>query len=777
MDAFALHCAAFSVQPRVLAFRGDEELGQCFDYHVYFAVDVESSDEINPPAVLGAGATLAIATRSGHVRISGYVAEVELIEETAAEFVGLVGRMGAAVYRLRLVPSLWFLRHSIHSRVFVGQTLPEILRRILASAGLAAGTYDLRLAAAYAARDHVCQYAESDLDFLQRWMEREGIYYFFDHSHSPSRLVITDGPTDAPSYRESAVAYEPMLSQGKKVAHGIWDFREVGRAVPAQIVTSDYNYLTPDVAISATAPAAPDFSAQKCQWGEGETDVAGARRASRLRAERELCERTRYVAVGRPAGIHAGGLFSLNQHPVAPLNRSYLAVRTIHLGQRVELDASTAEILGLPDLVPDGGVYRVEIEAVASDCPFRPARRTHWPRVDGLELARVDGPADSEYAQLDDQGRYLVKLMLDENDAPAGHASVRVRQMQPHAGAPEGWHLPLRKGTEVLLAFLGGDPDRPVIAGAVPNANTPSPVTAANHTLNVVQTGGRTRIEIQDLAGSQYVDLSTPAEQTYLHLGAHAGLGDHNVVLSTAGDGLLRTSGNRDITVGGEMHDTVQSNVAETYQADQSMHVTGLYDKTIDSGATELVGASLTQTITGGLTQSISGGETRTVTGGRTETVFGSYTGTVSGPSTESFSADYTQSVGAGATITSSGAYNFSAEGGITLLTDGPMHVVTNYWLMNAPGGQVTVDDFFARVANLATEAYSILISLSVTNLIATLFNFEVAGSRVDFIGFKFEFEVYAVHAMTRKTEKWIVGGFLPNVGIGVVSGFVMFFG
>jgi type VI secretion system secreted protein VgrG len=776
MAAFALHCAALQTRTRVLAFRGEEELGRCFEYDVYFAADKEDSAGIAPLGLLGAGATLAIAMPSGAVRISGHVAEVELIEEVASEL-AFLGRMDDAVYRLRVVPALWFLRHSVHSRLFVGETLPAILQRVLAGAGIAADSYELRLAGSYVARDHVCQYAESDLDFLQRWMEREGVYYFFDHGRSPSKLVITDGPTHAPSYCESTIPYEPTLSDGKKAGGGVWSFREIARAVPGQIVTSDYNYLTPDVVISATAPVAQEFSAQRIEWGEGEVDVAGARRASKVLAERELCERTRYAAVGRPVGIHAGCLFSLSRHPVVPLNRSYLAVRTVHRGQVVELDAATAALLELSDFLPDGGVYRVEIEALASDTPFRPARRTPWPRADGLELARVDGPTDSDYAQLDDQGRYLVKLMMDENDSPAGRASMRVRQIQPHAGAPEGWHLPLRKGTEVLLAFLGGDPDRPVIAGAIPNATTPSPVTVANHTLNVVQTGGRTRIEIQDLAGSQYVDVSTPAEQTYLHLGAHAGLGDHNVVLSTAGDGLLATGSNRDVTVGGELHDAVQGNVVETYEADQSMHVSGLYDRTVDSGATQLVGASLTQTITGGLTQSISGGETRSIRSGLTETISGSYTGTVNGPSTESFSATYTQSVGAGSTITSGGPYDFSAEGGITLLTDGPMNVVTNNWLMNAPGGQLTVDDIYARLANWATEEYSIYVSISAFNFVAASMNVEIAGNRIDHIGLKVEVEAVALQLMHNRTENWGIGGYGINVALGVVSGFVLFLG
>ena len=113
-----------------------------------------------------------------------------------------------------------------------------------------------------------------------------------------------------------------------------------------------------------------------------------------------------------------------------------------------------------------------------------------------------------------------MRFAFDESALGDGKASTRVRMMQPHGGGVEGWHFPLRKGTEVLFTFLGGDPDRPVIAGVVPNALTPSPVTAGNHTKNVIQTGGRNRLELEDKAGQERITLSTPHSNTYLRMGA-----------------------------------------------------------------------------------------------------------------------------------------------------------------------------------------------------------------------------------------------------------------
>ena len=313
--------------------------------------------------------------------------------------------------------------------------------------------------------------------------------------------------------------------------------------------------------------------------------------------------------------------------------------------------------------------------------------------------AKVDGPQDSDYAQLDDVGRYLVRLMLDESGLPDGGASELVRMIQPHAGNPEGWHFPLRKGTEVQIAFLKGDPDQPVIAGVVPNPLTASPVTKTNASQNVLQTGGQTRLEIEDKQGSEYVDLSCPPKSTFLHLGAHAGLGTHNFAFSTQGDYSMHTGANRDITVGGKQNESVTGNVTETYHSNQTTTVDGSLTETIDGGATQTIHAGATQSIDGGMTQTVSGGETRTVTGGQTETLTGGRTQTINGSSTESISASLTQTITGGATISTPAKHSVTASGGFELTTPASITLIANGgFKLFAPGGQTRLDEDFAAM-------------------------------------------------------------------------------
>jgi type VI secretion system secreted protein VgrG len=746
MDPFTLQCDAIPGRPRVLAFRGDEELGRSFEYDVYFTVGEHDALALDPERVLGKGASLTIGVESGAAEVSGCVAEIELLEDVPS-----------AVFRMRVVPPLWFLRRSAHNRVFVDESVPDILSRVLTQAGLAADAFELRLDRRYKKREHVCQYQESDLDFVERWMQREGLYYFFDHGAPGSKLVICDSPSDHAPGRADPIAYHPVMSADESSGQHFRVFRASLTALPKEVAEADYNYLTPDTKVDGSEPVATELGAEVRRWAVNEADADGAARVAKLRAELELSRRTRYVAKGRELSIHAGFTFGLERHPAAELDREYLAVRVVRWGQ---LSAPHDRIVPFftPEEAAELGreLVHVEIEAIASDVQFRPARRTPWPRAAGLELGLVDGADDSDYAQLDEHGRYLVKLMMDENPSPAGKASARIRMIQPHGGKQEGWHLPLRKGTEVLIAFIGGDPDRPVIAAAVPNALTPSPVTRANSTKNVLQTGGESRIEIEDLPGQQYIDVSTPPESTFLHLGAHAGLGDHNVVLSTSGDGRIETGTNRDVTIGGDQNEDIQGNLTESYHANQTTHVAAAFQETLDAGATQTIHAGLDQTITGGLDQKIDGGEQRSVSGGVTETINGSRIQTIDGGAVETVSATQTQTIGGGATIKSGGTYTIKADGGITLKTDGPMNMMANTWHMNAPGGQLNVDNFFVQMVSMDVRMFDIMCTpnLAAVNIIGVALS--ATAARIDVI-------------MMRKAE--FAGAVLQNRGMVMEAG------
>jgi type VI secretion system secreted protein VgrG len=275
-----------------------------------------------------------------------------------------------------------------------------------------------------------------------------------------------------------------------------------------------------------------------------------------------------------------------------------------------------------------------------------------------------------------------VRFAFDESDLGDGKASTRVRMMQPHGGGVEGWHFPLRKGTEVLFTFLGGDPDRPVIAGVVPNAHTPSPVTKANHTTNVVQTGGRNRFELEDKAGAQRITLSTPHTNTMIRMGAPNA--DHNMIIRTDGATLLDAGQDWDVTVGAKLTEDVKGSVTETYHTSQTTTIDGPRLQTVTAGG-------MIQDITGGWLQSVAGGGKQVIKGGYEQDVTGDAITNVSADAAYTVSGSETHIVAGSETHVVAGAVsqNFGPTNGIfasvNWLIPGGAKIVTPKWDVLGP--------------------------------------------------------------------------------------------
>ena len=462
------------------------------------------------------------------------------------------------------------------------------------------------------------------------------------------------------------------------------------------VTLGDYDYTKPMLAISASQPQAAIGGEQLVRFEDNLQDPAEASQLAKVRGETFAARQVSFHGRGHVLGFHPGLSFTLEEHPRDDFNAGYQITRVRHRASRLDLERDVMRQLGFPQ--PREG-YEVEIEALPDGVQFRPERRASWPRVAGLESALVDGGAESPYAQIDDQGRYRARLLFDEAKNPAGAATAWLRMLQPHGGAPEASHFPLRKGTEVLVAFVHGDPDRPYILGAAPTPTTPSPVTKANQTQNVIQTGAKNRIEIEDTEGQQYIDVSSPNQKSFVHLGVHAGLGDHNLVVSTAGDGLHNAVGNRDLTVGGNQTEDVTGDLVETYSSNQTTHVSGSFTETVDAGKTQTISAGSTQSIDGGLTQTISGGETRTVNGAVGESISGGRTQTINGATTESITGSLGQTVTGAISISTPATYTLSASGGITMMTpaSGTLKAVGGVTLI-APGSQMTVDSELVKI-------------------------------------------------------------------------------
>ena len=216
--------------------------------------------------------------------------------------------------------------------------------------------------------------------------------------------------------------------------------------------------------------------------------------------------------------IRPGYTFDLKEHYRDDYNQTYLTVSLEHQGSQAAW--LTSGLGGVLEGYEEQPFYSNRFTAIEADKQYRPPRRTPKAHCYGTVNAVIDAAGSGQYAELDDMGRYKVILPFDRSGRKDGKASAFLRMMQPYTGSDNGMHFPLHKGTEVLLVFIDGDPDRPVIAGAVPNPDHPSPVVSGQSTMNAITSSGGNKIHMEDQAGSQRILMQSPTAGSFVRIGA-----------------------------------------------------------------------------------------------------------------------------------------------------------------------------------------------------------------------------------------------------------------
>jgi len=664
-DLFTVTAGCLPASAKVLGFRGREALSQLYEVSIYVSVDGGAGDSVDLADAVGSRLTLTMHPPNALAEIvgltpafyiSGIVRDLELASDVS----------GRSVFRATIVPQLWLLQHSIHSRVFTRQSVPEILEAVLQDNGLSGDDYELRLSKPYAIEEHVAQYKESDFAFLSRWMEREGMYYFFEHGEGSDKLVICDDASAHVPLRPTPVGFEPGDGDELK-REGLSAVALRRSALAANVTVNDYDYAKPALTVNGRAPVSPLGVAEIVVHSDRFFTPAEGKRLASLRAEALRATETVMTATGTARLLRPGYTFDLEHHPRAEVNQTYLPLSVEHIGRQVHGPSELDELI----LDDSPEVYRVNVQAIPHEVQFRSQRATPWPKIDGFENGSVCGAATSNYAQIDDQGRYAIKLFFDEGTLRDGKASTFVRMAQPHGGSVEGFHFPLRKGTEVLVEFLDGDPDRPLIAAVLPTMTTPSPVTSGNNTKNVLQTGGSTRMQIEDAAGGQYMHTTTPVQNTSMYMGTDATSKDgHHVELTSGGSGAASFGTYVNEFVGGYRTEHVVADNSRNYDANYTSTVLGDVQQSYDSNQGTTVVSNVVRVITGTLGDTVEGAVTRNY-----QTTWNL---SVTADGTEAFQANSVLKVKGDQTVTVNGKATNTIEGSLTETVNGLHKHVAN---------------------------------------------------------------------------------------------------
>jgi type VI secretion system secreted protein VgrG len=507
----------------VTRFDGSEGLSELFTFNIEAYSDTE---DVDFNGALGAKCTVTVTSSEKTRHFNGVLVE--------AQWTGFQENLHS--YRLVLRPWLWLLSRVSDCRIFANKTAPEIISDIFAKHGFA--TVEKKLTENYDPLEYYVQYRETDLDFVTRVMEEFGIYYFFRHDDGDHTLVLADAKSShAPLPGGAKIPFRQVEASRRRAPH-LSHWTPGRRFNTGRVVLNDYDYMKPSASLLSESEASSgyqnskletfDYPGRYVEKSDGET-------YAKIRLEAEQASDNRTQGVGTVVSLFPGALMTLTDHPAGSQNKEYLVVRATH-AVATELFRSGSSGGGEE---PYSGRY----EFLPSDKPFRAPRLTPRPVVRGPQTAKVVGDGEID---VDEHGRIIVQFHWDRNK----DESRRVRIGQVWSGKNWGGIFIPRVGMEVIVEFLEGDPDQPLVVGTVYNDDYMPPYDLPGD---------------KNIAGWKSRSTEGGGEQDY-----------NEVILDdTKGSELIRVHAQKD------METTIENNDDQTVKNNRTITVEGTHTETI----------------------------------------------------------------------------------------------------------------------------------------------------------------------------------------------------
>ena len=503
-----------------------------------YAFDIEllgSSNGIDPKALLGKAATVAVETEGGVRYLGGIATRFGLQQEDARH----------SFYRLQLRPWLWLATRRSDFRIFQGKSVPDIVMEVLGSYGY---PIEKKLTRGdYRRWDYCVQYHESDFNFVSRLCELEGLYFHFRHEASQHVLVFADDIANShnPLPGGEEVRYHPLEKSGMGQRERIYAWEIAEEVRPGHHYNDDYDFEKPKAELShlRQMPPGHDHDAyEQYEWPGGFVQHGDGETYARIRNEEQLSQRNRVTGRSNLRELATGHTLRLTGHPRADQNQQYLLVGvSYHLQENLQASEGADGT--------EGSVQRFAFEAQPTSYAWRPPRTTPRPRTRGPQTAKVVGPAGEEI-WTDQYGRIKVQFHWDRIGQDNENSSCWVRVSTAWAGTTFGMTSVPRIGMEVIVDFLNGDPDYPIVTGCVHNADTmPAWELPGQKHLSGIRSrelgGGRgNHIVLDDTAGKIQAQLRSDHQASQLSVGHIGRIEDTAGRKEPRGQGFeLRTDG------------------------------------------------------------------------------------------------------------------------------------------------------------------------------------------------------------------------------------------
>ncbi|PTR08967.1 type VI secretion system secreted protein VgrG [Nitrosospira sp. Nsp5] len=547
-----------------------------------FQIDALSiRNDINLDEILGKNVTVKVELAGGQLRhFNGYV--------TRFAQAGMHGRYHA--YQATVRPWLWFLTRRANCRIFQQMTVPDILKKVFNDhSGLADTKFELT--GSYRTWDYCVQYRETDFNFVSRLMEQEGMYYYFKYQEGRNTFVVADSysaHSALPGCEQLPYIPQERMTRPEQERISTWSF---GREIqPGRYVLDDYDATKPSVELQTKTNFKRkhvhadyefyDYPGEYLETKDGEQYVRT--RIEELHAQFELAQ-----GQSNARGLSTGYLVKLTGQPRVDQNREYLVVSAQH-----QLDYSEYE-----SMEEAGTSYDCNFTMLNSRQPYRPARTTPKPFVQGPQTAVVVGPSGDEI-YTDKYGRVKVQFHWDRVGEKNENSSCWIRVSHPWAGKNWGMVAIPRIGQEVIVDFLEGDPDNPIITGRVYNAEQMPPYALP---ANMTQTGILSRSS-KGGSGANANELrfedKKGAEQVYLHAEKNQDISVENDETHSVGHDRTKTIDNDETSlIKHDRTETVGNNETITIGVNRTEKVGVNESITIGSNRTKSVGASETASV------------------------------------------------------------------------------------------------------------------------------------------------------------------------------------
>ncbi len=594
---FSFSTAAYPKELKVAEFNGHEELNQPFQYTVTICSELPNLPLAKLP---GEQAVLTLRDFSGVRYVHGVI---ERFRQLSSERLGAMTASSGnsySLYQVTLIPTVATLRYRSGSRVFQDASTIDIVKQIFADAGLPEDhLHTTSLTGDYAKRGYCIQHQESDFHIISRLLEEEGIAYYFLHSKEKDVMVLADSVESfEPLANAPILTFKDRDPNKASALHKdvIYEFQSEAAMHVGALKMLDYRFKHPDMDLAAEE-SGEEFKQFEHYLYPGEyVEPDLGKRLAGVRLEEMKALRENYVGLTTSRSLEPGHLFTLLEHPRLDYNQQYLLVGVTQSGSQ-PIDVSEGALSGLSSFfhrdhsvatvlsdtahavqsmaqsLAGKAAHEAKFICIPSTATFRPRRVTRQPKIYGVQTAIVVGPKGEEI-YCDEHGRIKVQFQWDRAGKRNEHSSCWVRVCYPWAGAKFGFMALPRIGQEVVVQFLDGDPDRPLVMASVYNGNNKVPYDLpGNKTQSTWRTkstpkgDGSNELRFEDKKGK---------EEVYIH--AEKDMNEvvkNNNTLSVGADQTITVGDNITVTAKkGAYKVTAQQGLIEFSTTTNHYHVT-----------------------------------------------------------------------------------------------------------------------------------------------------------------------------------------------------------